>query len=437
MAFRSIPEDVTREWFDTEQVGPLAFELPEPDIDYAYAAARLLSFYPIVNSKGATYFPDDIDDELLGTLVGKQANLEHDKTRIVGTIFAYRRTDEGIDIGVRIDRECANLQGMDLEEMRSGNYFSHVSVELTKDPEQSWYLGVDDGFNIVSKVPVLAGREQGIRRTTRSDPYMLMGNRVVERIKPARFTGVGFVPNPADKTAALYAVAASDDSVDKEKPPVDGGEPQSANADDSIMENESMNEAELKARIEALESDVARLTTEKEQASTEATNRVTEIQAELDAAKAALAAKETELASVTSERDQLVTEKETAAREARVNTLVDELVAILPAKDDAELATLRETAAQYIDEHGVIHSMKLERRNAALEAKIAELTAAPAPEEKPEDKPEDKPEGKEGEQASDDELTPPTSRHPKVALGGVYAAKSDKNYSKEELNAVF
>jgi phage shock protein A len=445
MSFRSIPEAVSREWFDTEQAGPIAYQLPDPDLDYAYAAARLLSFYPVVNTKGATYFREDVDDDLLNTLVGKQANLQHDKTRIIGTIFSAQVTEEGIDIGVRIDRECANLQGMDLEEMRSGNYFSHVSVELTKDPELSWFYAIDDEYNVIQKVPVTVGKDLNIRRTTTNDPYRLMGNRVVERIKPARFTGVGFVPNPADRTAALYAVAASEDSEDTEKPipPELGGAgtPVSVTTDPLPSENNSnMNDAEalaLRQEMDALKGQIASLTAEKEQASAEAA-KVGDLTAKVDELTGLIASKETELASVTTERDSLKAEKETAAQEAKINSLVGELVEIYPAKDDAELAEIRETAAKHCGEDGVIRTLKAERKNLALEAKIAELTATPVQETPVQETPVEVPavEVKPTETASAEDL-PFVGKPPEHSIGPTFTGKSAKGYSKEELYEAF
>jgi len=216
MAFTSQPE-ASPEWFETDAVA-VDVSMPEPDEDYAYFAARLLSWFPVVNSKGATYFAEDFDSDLLNTLRGKQANLEHDRTRIVGTIYDYLVTDEGIDVVVQVDRRCASLQGLDLADLQSGHYFSHVSVELTRSLADCFYYAIDEGYNVQQKIPVKTGNSMGMRRTTNADPYMFQGNRVIERIRPARFTGVGAVPNPADTTAQVYALAASDDAPEVELP---------------------------------------------------------------------------------------------------------------------------------------------------------------------------------------------------------------------------
>ena len=204
-------EIASAEWFDVDQSGSSRIELPAPDSDYAYAAARLLSWYPVINTRGATYEPEDLDDELLSTLIGKQVNLEHDKlTQVIGSVISYLKTEDGVDIGIRIDREQAAFHGLEMADMQSGNFFSRCSLEVSRDPAQSQFYAYDEGFNVKRRIPSESGAEQGIRRTTVYDPFTLQGLKVAERIKPARFTGVGLVPIPADKTSRIYAVTASD-----------------------------------------------------------------------------------------------------------------------------------------------------------------------------------------------------------------------------------
>lgn len=205
-------ETIGPEWHDEFQDLPTMISLPEANEDYAYAAMRLMSWFPVINVRGATYFPEDITDELLQSLLGVQANLEHDKARVVGSIVGYLKTDDGVDVAVRIDREQADLQNLDINAMREDGYFSRCSLELSRDPDKSQHIVYDDGMNILRSIPTRAARQQGIRRTTAIDPYRLQGNRVAERLVPKRFTGLGLVHNPADKTSELYSVAASADS---------------------------------------------------------------------------------------------------------------------------------------------------------------------------------------------------------------------------------
>ncbi len=377
----------TDEWFDSDAAANPNISLPDPDEDYMYASARLLSWYPVVNSKGATYEPEDFPKTLLDTLIGKQANLEHDKTRVVGSIFAYDKNADGIDIGIRIDREQADMQGLDPTSLMQGAYFSHVSVELSKDPANSKFYAYDEQFNIKRTYPVLKGRDMGMRRTTANDPYVFQGNRIAERIKPARFTGVGFVPNPADTTAQLYAVAADDTSEERRLAALPASTDAAKHESEDAMSD--ADKAALEAKLAELETAVRTLKDEKEAASAATAS-------EIETLKAKLASVETELASAVAERDTLKAEKETAAREAAIDALVAELVAIHPVEDtDEAKAALREKAASACGDDGVIRTLKLERTNEALVAKIAALeakpveVAAPAAEEKPVEKTEE------------------------------------------------
>jgi hypothetical protein len=428
---------LAKEWFDEVQDGSVRIELPEPDGDYFYTATRLLSWYPVINSKGATYEKEDFDEGLLSTLIGKQANLTHDKAKVIGSIFAVVANDEGIDVGVRIDREQADIHGLDPEDLRDGNCFSHVSVELTKDPAKSYFYIYDEGFNVKNRIPVLKGRDQGIRRSTASDPYRLMGNRVAERIKPARFTGVGFVPNPADKTAKLYAVAASDDSEETLKPDLTSGtkktnsgshphEETHTQASSDAVKEKTMTDEEIKAiqdRVAELEAQVKDLDTQRETAATaaaESTARIAEL--------------EKQLSETASERDALKAEKETAAREARIDTLLSELEAIKPAKDDEDRAKLRETAAFYCDDAGVIKVLKLERENEALKEQIAEAKAAV---ESTKDADEAAKVAAAAAEKAAEEKETFSAEAPKVSIAPTYIGADGKPLTEKDLLALF
>jgi chromosome segregation ATPase len=221
---------------------------------------------------------------------------------------------------------------------------------------------------------VRAGRAIGIRRTRQDDPYTLQGHRVVERIKPKRFTGLGLVPNPADQTAELYRVRA--DAVSEEQPHAETIPPASADAAES--EKETMSDADIQAlrdKVAELERNVATLTNEKEQASAEAA-RIPELQSQIDALTGERDAARTELASVTAERDTLRQAADEAARNAAIDSLVTELASILEPKDE-ERDALREQASAAYGDDAAITSLKKDRQIAALTAKVEALTQAP------------------------------------------------------------
>lgn len=434
--FRSVPAEESREWFDAVPSGKLAADLPEPNIDYMYVATRVLSWFPVVNSKGATYFPEDFDNGLVQTLVGKQVNLYHDKVKqVVGTVKNAEKNTDGIDVVIQVDREQADAHGLDPEDFKPGNQFSNVSVEVTKDIEDCKFLAVDDEFNVVRSIPVEVGRELGISRTTKKNPFRLQGKRVVERIKPARFTGLGFVPNPADQTARLYAVAAAEDTDERIKTdtPTKASLTQDA---DSHNKEQAMSESDAKAlqdKLAALEAEVKQLRTEKEQAATEAA-KVADLEAKVKELTETITGKESELASVTTERDTLKAEKETAAREAGIEKFMNELGEIKAFASDDERNALREKAAAACGEDGVIrsleaHLMRLERENEALKEKVAADKPA-------EDKPavEDKPEAKDDEKASADEKENfSVANRPSTKIGPKFSG-AKAHFTAEELD---
>ena len=165
----------TSDWFDSSQAGPtpssIVAELPAANDDYAYAAIRLFSWFPIVNSKGAAFDAGLLNKESLDTLIGKQINLKHDKTAVVGNIKKYISHDDGVHVVAEIDREQALLQGLDLNKMREGSYFSSASVEVTRDLDKGVFYIYDDNFKIVRKLPLADGEQAGVRRTTALDPF--------------------------------------------------------------------------------------------------------------------------------------------------------------------------------------------------------------------------------------------------------------------------
>jgi hypothetical protein len=201
----------TSDWFESIRSTQAGIELPESNEDYFYCAAKLCSEWPYVTQNATTYEPEDLSEDVLASLIGVQVNLRHDRVRqVVGTVVKAVKVDGGIEIVVRVDRVQAAAHNLDPEDMKPGNIYGSVSLEVSKDAKNSFFYVIDEGFNILKKIPRLDGEKLGIRRTRDSEanPYRFQGNRVIERIKPIRFTGVGFVPDPADQTAQVYAVAA-------------------------------------------------------------------------------------------------------------------------------------------------------------------------------------------------------------------------------------
>jgi hypothetical protein len=208
------------EWFGDVPYIQGNITLPDADPDYFYGAAKLCSEFPQQTLKATTYEPEDLTEDILDTLLGVQVNLRHDKIKqVVGNVIGYDKVDGGVEIAMRFDREQAAAHGLDPEDMKRGNCFSSVSLEISKDPTDSIFYVLDNQHNITKQIPYTQGVSMGMRRTLDSDtePYKFQGSRVIERLKPLRFTGVGLVPNPADLQAKVYAVAADAESEDRLK----------------------------------------------------------------------------------------------------------------------------------------------------------------------------------------------------------------------------
>jgi len=387
----------SKDWYDTVQPGYFDESmLPEPNVSYCYAGMRLISWFPVANSKGATYFSEDISDELIASLPFSLANLRHEKSTIIGTIIRAARTSQGIDCVVQIDREAAIAQGLNLQALRAGNAFSRVSVELIRDPARSRFLVIDDGYNILREIPTIAGRKINVRRTTVNDPYLYQGNRVIEAIVPELFTGLGFVPNPSDQSAELYALAADDET--DETVLVNQPAPSALTSEDSIM---SVDEAQkLQEAIERLEAELATVKTEKETASA----AFTDLEAKLVELTTKLTAIETEHASTVDELTTLRTEKEVAAREVSINEILAKWESARACANDEERSALREQASAACGDDGVIRSVFQDRKIEALEAALAaNAEEAPAEEAPAEEAPAAEP---EAELAHDEFVTP-------------------------------
>src|SRR5579872_3408383 len=511
----SLDYPVTKEWSDSSMPGSFHDKLPKPDVNYFYVAYRLFSWFPVRNSKGATYFEKDVADDKVNDLVGRQVNLRHNKKDfITGTVKQAEKNAHGVDVLIEIDRELASAHGLEPEDVEKDGFFSSCSVETTWLKDESPYLLLDpnDSGTIIKELP---GTMDGIERSTAENGYRYGGKYLVtQALKPLNFTGVGLVPNPADQTAGVYAMAASTDPDDatKDKPygdvhyadpgfrgksryPVndpehvraaahyfgvesnrnkyspeqrdhidseiraakkkmgignddaafadthadpgyDGGPKRhpldseenvlaAKNHFDSMRNRQKYSGKNLKQIDQRVDTAMKRLglsdedacyggyatamadrastTTPQERTENMTDTEIKALQDELARFKAELASKDGVIAerdakivelstahesvtkelasakesidSISTELNGLKVEKETAAKEAAIAALMAELVAIHPTKDDAEVATLRETAASAYGDDKSIETLKLARKVVALEAANAELKA--------------------------------------------------------------
>lgn len=367
MDTNSIPGD--RESFEGPVVPNAGFDLSnyEANEDYFFIAYRLLSWFPVINVWGKTYYPEDIDPDVLATLTGSEVNIFHDASKIIGIVVDSAVTQDGLDVLIRLKRDAVKAQNLTVEDIVG--LVNKCSLELRKEPELCSYLVLNDDLSVDRTIPAVAGFRSGMRPTTTNDPvpFYFRGNkRVVERVKPTRFTGVGLLNNPADKTALGYGIVASDDKPDNPVAPVQEpvGEPDENK--DTLMELEK-----LQAELKEAQDKLALYETEK----ASAFGQVDALKAENSKLKTDLDAANTELASATEKASALQTEKDARTKTEKTAQIYDQFVAILAPESDEDKAKYQEKASAACDEHGIIREFSLDLREAKLAKAEADAKA--------------------------------------------------------------
>jgi hypothetical protein len=205
MADNLILQESASEWYDVLQTGTRALKAPPANDNYAYLATQMMSWAPERNAKGVIFYPEDISDDLLSEWVGRQVNIEHNKGMVVGNLRKVARTQFGVEGIVEIDRDQAEMHGMDLNQPVVA-----TSVEFTRDPTRSPFIVQDETGKVIKQVDETAN--VGLRRTTKRDPYLYDNKYTVsQRVTPRHMTGLGLTVRPADKNARVYHMTASTD----------------------------------------------------------------------------------------------------------------------------------------------------------------------------------------------------------------------------------
>jgi hypothetical protein len=203
--------------------------LPPGNESFFYTVSRLCTFWPMINGNNATFFERRLaplieagNESELGT-IGKLANIWHSKgplkgNKIIGSIKSQHYIPGvGIDVASRIDRKAASTYGITPRDFAEGGEYASCSQEMFCDRSQSEFIIMldEEHASDVSKQKVLSAQEAqslGVKRTYPNDPnpYYYDGKfRVVEACVPIRFTGIGFMDDPADPTAEVFELAAS------------------------------------------------------------------------------------------------------------------------------------------------------------------------------------------------------------------------------------
>jgi hypothetical protein len=201
--------------------GKSPLSVPPSNTEHAYTVGRAMSFWPVVNGNGATWFEEEIsklyangDDPNL-TFKGKLVNIDHSVGRGRGSIIIGVTLQEkyiagvGVDVLNQLDKRCLADHGLVPEDFAMNGDYSKQSVEINCDRSLSKFIVMlKPNSTRIEDQKVYSAEEaatMGLQRGTLYDGKY----RVVEACVPRRIRGVAMVGNPADTTAQVFDIAAS------------------------------------------------------------------------------------------------------------------------------------------------------------------------------------------------------------------------------------
>lgn len=227
--------------------GKSTMSVPASNMQFVYTAGRAMSFWPIKNGNDATWIEADIaplyannEDSNL-SFKGKLVNIDHSIGRgkgsiILGTTIAEKYiAGVGIDVLNQLDRRCLEDNDLKADDFGLNGEYSKQSVEVNVDRTKSKFIVmVSPNSTRLEDQKIYSAEEaaaMGIRRGELYDGKF----KVVEACYPIRVRGVAMVGNPADTTANVYDIAASQQLIEDaavKTPPSDTYE------DSSALDNE-------------------------------------------------------------------------------------------------------------------------------------------------------------------------------------------------------
>ena len=205
-------------------------EPPQATPTHFFTAGKVLSFFPVCNENGMTFFKDDVPDDMVNTLVGSTVDIQHVKpgynitdsaikgsNATIGAITEARKTADGIEIVTKLERTVVSAMGFSPEDFEPGvGRFAKYSQECDYRTSEARFIAVDksDPSKVVATLDYADGIERGLRPSAvghdgKWDYCLLDGNPVFLAVKPVSFSGAGHVANPADPSAQTFKMAAS------------------------------------------------------------------------------------------------------------------------------------------------------------------------------------------------------------------------------------
>lgn len=213
---------------------------PEPDESFSYLVGRAVTVWPEINGNQAAFVEEDFGltkglKQFIGTdkgftfgLVNANHSVGPGKSNMVlGSIREEAwAQDGGVDLVAQIDKRACAAYDVEPEEFMEKGGLNSFSIEIACDRELSTFVAMTNpASKKIEDQTVFTAEEaasQGIRRTSwvEPSPYLYQDKHlVVELCSPIRCRGVAVLPDPADKTANVFEVAASLENAGKEKHP--------------------------------------------------------------------------------------------------------------------------------------------------------------------------------------------------------------------------
>lgn len=210
---------------------------PEADDSFTYLVGRAVTAFPTINGNNAAFLEEDCGNtrglkSFIGTDKGFKfglVNVSHSvgpgkPNTILGSIRDEQWVNDGVDIIAQIDKRACEAHSIEADEF--ANELGSFSIEIHCDRDKSTFIAMTNpASKKLEDQTVFSAEEaasQGIRRTSfvEPDPFLYQGKHlVVELCSPIRCRGVAVLPNPAEKTANVYEVAASLESAAKHPAP--------------------------------------------------------------------------------------------------------------------------------------------------------------------------------------------------------------------------
>lgn len=202
---------------------------PDPDDSFSYLVGRAVSVFPTCNGNQAAFLAEDFREtrglkQLIGTDKGFKfglANANHSvgpgkSNMVLGSIRDEEWAGDGVDLVVQIDKRACEAYSVEPEDFTEEGGLNSFSIEIACDRDRSTFVAMTNPASQKLEDQTIFSAEeaaqQGIRRTSFAEPNPFLYQdkfMVVELCSPIRCRGVAVLPDPADKTANVYEVAAS------------------------------------------------------------------------------------------------------------------------------------------------------------------------------------------------------------------------------------